>query len=986
MKQKRIMSLLLAVCMILGIVSVNTSAKALDQTVETEGTDYNIIIPQVLENIAESYTDSTDSWVIMDMGAYEKYAPKTENKLTDNAKQQYINSAIKTIKAAEADVKIDKAILSLTAINKNPELLYDINSNDAISAIEILNGMEKSTSAWTAPYTLAAYNQGDYGTDTYETEIVTALLESQQENGCWDEWGTIDTTANVIAGLSFYKDKEGVSQAIDKAVDYLSTQQSSDGTFSDGFSGENSNSTATVIIGLSAAGVDLLNDTRFIKDGKTIIDGLMSFRVADGNGFGHTDNTSIDPGSTEQAFRALVAFMQTVETGMAYNIYDFSENELTPARATGSSPSQPAPSEPSGENITVTVTIKADTGYWLKNYKVTIPGDNATVYDAFINACDDNSITYEGASNGYISSMTKGSKTLAEADKGINSGWLYKVNDELPSVSFTDYEISKGDKIVWYFTEDWKRDPSAGKYGGASDFNEKENNSLKNESFNIEEAAEDTSKYVYETVKNPDVASIGGEWAVLGLARGDADIPSEYFDRYYENVKNALADKNGVLHSKKYTEYSRVIIALTSIGRNPENVGGYNLLTPLTDYEKTVEQGINGAVFALIALDSGDYLKESGLRDAYIDYILKSQNTDGGFAMSGDVSDIDITANALIALSNYKDREAVNTAIDKALSFISKAQLNNGGFINQGAENSESSAQVTVALCSLGIDINDKRFVKNGNSVLDSLMACYSKGNGFKHFSSDSKTNLMATEQALYALAAFNRMNNKKAALYDMSDVKMKTDSNETQNGLPSKSEYVKKLPVINQDKTFADILSSNEKAKIEALAGRGMVNGRTVDEFAPTGTMTRAEFAAIIVKSLGLDITGENIFTDVAYDSWYISYIQTAYYHGIIKGISAREFNPNGTVTKEEAAVMIQRAAKLCGMEIGYDSTAIRNILAGFTDYMTSSDWSKEALAFCYYNNILSNEDIEILPKQAVTREQIAAMLYNMLFKARLL
>ncbi len=59
--------------------------------------------------------------------------------------------------------------------------------------------------------------------------------------------------------------------------------------------------------------------------------------------------------------------------------------------------------------------------------------------------------------------------------------------------------------------------------------------------------------------------------------------------------------------TKKYTEYSRVIIALTSIGKDPKNVGGYNLLLPLGDFEKTTWQGINGAIWALIALDCGQY-------------------------------------------------------------------------------------------------------------------------------------------------------------------------------------------------------------------------------------------------------------------------------------------------------------------------------------------------------------------------------------------
>lgn len=99
---------------------------------------------------------------------------------------------------------------------------------------------------------------------------------------------------------------------------------------------------------------------------------------------------------------------------------------------------------------------------------------------------------------------------------------------------------------------------------------------------------------------------------------------------------------------------------------------------------------------------------------------------------------------------------------------------------------------------------------------------------------------------------------------------------------------------------------------------------------------------------------------------------IETTYGECIekIKGVSDTQFNPEGTITREEAAVMVQRAAKLCGMAKHYGENAVRDILAGFVDYVKSSDWARESLAFCYDNGILPDSDIEILPKTAVTRE----------------
>ncbi len=118
-------------------------------------------------------------------------------------------------------------------------------------------------------------------------------------------------------------------------------------------------------------------------------------------------------------------------------------------------------------------------------------------------------------------------------------------------------------------------------------------------------ASTKTGAYLLKTVADPQVGSIGGEWAVIGLARSGYHIPQSYWDNYYQTVVDHVQDCKGNLHDKKYTEYSRLVLALTAIGADPTNVGGYNLLAPLGDYDKTIWQGVNGAAWALIALDSG---------------------------------------------------------------------------------------------------------------------------------------------------------------------------------------------------------------------------------------------------------------------------------------------------------------------------------------------------------------------------------------------
>ncbi len=422
----------------------------------------------LLENIAAKYVDSSDPWVILEMGAYAKAFPG-KSKLSDAAKQNYINVAVNQIITKKigsysiGDTGYDKIILALTANGIDPAQLYPVNSNTPVSAVAGLNSVAQSTSAWNAPYTLAAYQQKkDANTESYENTLIGKLLEAQKNDGSWDEYGTIDTTANVIAGLSFYAEREDVSAAIEKGVNYLAGQMKPGGVYDGGY-GANANSTAMVIVGLCAAGVNPNTDSRFIKDGKSVLDGLLSFAPADHSGFGHQNNTKSDPGATEQGFRALIAASQVMSTGEAYNIYDFSANQVEPGRATGSGAVQ-KPAEPSGtKDITVTFALKSDVNYWVSPKSVTVK-EGSTVYHVFTAALQDTGITYEGAESGYVSSITKDGRTLAEFTTGENSGWLYKVNDALPEVGLTGYEVHNGDRIVWYYTDDWTKDPQAGHY------------------------------------------------------------------------------------------------------------------------------------------------------------------------------------------------------------------------------------------------------------------------------------------------------------------------------------------------------------------------------------------------------------------------------------------------------------------------------------------------------------------------------------------
>ncbi len=288
---------------------------------------------------------------------------------------------------------------------------------------------------------------------------------------------------------------------------------------------------------------------------------------------------------------------------------------------------------------------------------------------------------------------------------------------------------------------------------------------------------EKTARYLQAQIPEPTCAAVGGDWLVFGLARSGVTVPQKYFDAYYKNVEEYIVSVNGVLSRKKNTEYSRVILALTAIGKTPADVAGFNLLLPLGDFDETVRQGVNGAIFALLALDSGGYeipeapeAETQATRELYVGELLRREIPDGGWALTGGTPDADMTAMALQALAKYRDRQDVEDAVQRGLAALSALQEPNGAYLSWDEENSESVCQVIVALTELGISLDDERFVKNGQTLPQVLERFACEDGSYRH-SLNGNSDEMATEQAFYALAAIHRAETGKTTLYDMTDV-----------------------------------------------------------------------------------------------------------------------------------------------------------------------------------------------------------------------
>ena len=322
------------------------------------------------------------------------------------------------------------------------------------------------------------------------------------------------------------------------------------------------------------------------------------------------------------------------------------------------------------------------------------------------------------------------------------------------------------------------------------------------------EALKEALSYLAESVASPIVGPEKGEWAVLAQARAGS-LDSTTRTSYLANLRTYVQQRGGELDQSAdqtlHTEYSRVVLAMTSLGEDAEHfqVGDvtYNLVEPLLEpsQDKTSayayqvsEQGNNGTIWALIALDSGGYRNDdegNAARAAWIDLIIDKQQADGNWPIynpdqvatgsGSELGGVDVCAMAVQALAPYyldqsrfdalgatHSHAELKSAVDKAVNFLSTSQNGTGGY-----RSAESSAQVIVALAALGRDAaTDSAFTKNSISALAGLLDYQQEDGGFSHATTGG-TNQMASEQAAYALVAYDRYKSNKNSLYDMTDV-----------------------------------------------------------------------------------------------------------------------------------------------------------------------------------------------------------------------
>ncbi len=304
-----------------------------------------------------------------------------------------------------------------------------------------------------------------------------------------------------------------------------------------------------------------------------------------------------------------------------------------------------------------------------------------------------------------------------------------------------------------------------------------------------------TTDYLLDAVTAPTYGSVGGEWTVFGLARRGVDVPAGYYENYYAQIEQVAAEQDADKSrgwGTKVTDTQRLAIAVGAIGLDPTDVNGVDLLDYtfnksanmpfLSQGDLGARQGLNELIFGLISIDlfdTPDRVDAENSRNSILSSIIYDyHNDDGGFALdkTSDNSSFDITAMAVQSLAKYYNiataldatsLDAV-TSLDEIGVFVDAADIINVvdeslAFLEQNLSSTgcEDLAQYIVALSALNLD---------ATPVVELLLEFQLEDSSFEHIKGEG-SNLMATEQAYYALVAYERFLLDQSALYDYVEV-----------------------------------------------------------------------------------------------------------------------------------------------------------------------------------------------------------------------
>ena len=604
----------------------------------------------------------------------------------------------------------------------------------------------------------------------------------------------------------------------------------------------------------------------------------------------------------------------------------------------------PNPGPDPSEDEMVDLYIKGYKGVILNESDIII-NKNESALSLTTRILDDHGIEYENR-KGYIASIDNQS----EFDKGKDSGWMFSVNGKFPDVGAGSVRLKDGDSIKWLYTQDLGADIGASAFH--RDANLDELSKVIDEALKIVNNKNSTEK---EIIKALDNMVTSFEDTIADSKSGDIKDILKESKKASKVLLNALeAVKGEELAIKVGNSAISITKALNNLIDDKSNK---DLIEELS---KIAEENMGIALSSSVKMEDEDDLNK--MIDAILELSVKVEdklskinenpNRNSGKSIrikmvdeNDDISEIILT------------KLLLEKTIDKGIDTIKISSEKSSFEIAPDFMSKDVKADIKIKLQKRS-NSTWVRFEQEGkelNNLINPvkiIMPCDINVND-----KDNLTVVLVNEDGTKELIG---------GVYDAQTKSMRFLTHKL-------GEFRVEVNNIG----FKDL--SNHKWAVEAInsmAAKGIIGGRTAEEFAPAANITRAEFSALISRMLKYneDLDTNLPFKDLTADKWYYKSIKAAYRNGLINGKSEVIFDPNGYITREEMSKIIGTILEK-NLYKGQD----KSVLMKFSDVNSIAPWAEEGAKITVYNEIIKGSNGKFSPKANATRAETAVMLYRL-------
>ncbi|WP_432408118.1 S-layer homology domain-containing protein [Wukongibacter sp. M2B1] len=597
---------------------------------------------------------------------------------------------------------------------------------------------------------------------------------------------------------------------------------------------------------------------------------------------------------------------------------------------------------------TVYVYIMGYEGLILSKTEVEIEEDD-TVIDVLERVLEDENIKYK-IKNGYVKSIDGQS----EFDLGAKSGWMFSINDEFPEIGAENAEVEDGDYIKWLYTTDLGVDIGAVTSG-----------------ILIEDE-------IHEALERARVFLKSSRFTEKDMVKIIRDIIELVKDNFSE-----LETRNDAEDLVDYTgDVLRVVEAAV------ERIESEKYKKEIIDILETLSEFL---------IESSEVIKEENTKNRVekdaskiISVLLRAT---AGMKEDNYIDDImDSLVEVIIKFNKEKKLELEIPILSKAEVKINFSK----GLLENVFKKGIDIIEIKTEIASINIESDTFNNTNRKKDILIEIKKIDELENGIAlvletMINGDKIHNLYEPIDVRVPYSS-NGENEKDIAVFLLRDdgIKKKIAAKydfSTKSVVFMTSElgkYILEMSGKNK-KEFTD-LNDHEWAKeaVKVMVEKEIVNGRSDTKFDPNAEITRAEFATLIVRVLEYEMNDEVAipFEDVDANSWYYKYISTAYQNGLINGKTEKEFDPEGSITRQEMTKIIAKVFKNESFVTKEDTE-----LDSFKDKEDIAVWAKSESALVVNEGIITGmEDGRFAPKEKANRAQAVVMLHRLynLIKAK--